>query len=103
MVAVGNNGSGQCDVSEWRDMVTISAGSSHTIGLKSDGRVLVANTSFDVYGWKLFHSLTLYEQEREEGIREFNYRSIGVCQHCGGDFKGFFTKTCTKCGRAKDY
>lgn len=27
----------------------------------------------------------------------------GVCQYCGGKFKGVFTKVCTKCGRPKDY
>ena len=40
MVAVGENDDGQCDVSEWTDIVAISAGSSHTVGLKSDGTVV---------------------------------------------------------------
>ena len=31
------------------------------------------------------------------------YRKVGVCQHCGGTFKGFFSKICTQCGRKKDY
>ena len=30
-------------------------------------------------------------------------RLQGVCQHCGGSFKGLFTKTCSNCGRKKDY
>ncbi len=30
-------------------------------------------------------------------------RSAGLCQHCGGTLKGFFTKKCTNCGIAKDY
>lgn len=25
------------------------------------------------------------------------------CQHCGGEFKGLFTKVCSKCGKTKDY
>ena len=25
------------------------------------------------------------------------------CSHCGGEFKGMFTKVCSKCGRPKDY
>ena len=31
------------------------------------------------------------------------YKRKGVCQHCGGKFKGLFTKTCEKCGLYKDY
>lgn len=27
----------------------------------------------------------------------------GKCLHCGGDFKGYFRKICTKCGKNKDY
>ena len=40
VVAVGVTYSGQCDVSEWTDIVAISAGASHTVGLKSDGTVV---------------------------------------------------------------
>ena len=40
VVAVGDNDDGQCNVSEWTDIVAISAGSSHTVGLKSDGTVV---------------------------------------------------------------
>ena len=31
------------------------------------------------------------------------YRAKGLCQHCGGEFKGFLTKKCSKCGKSKDY
>ena len=37
------------------------------------------------------------EQERQDK------RNRGVCQHCGGEFKGLFIKKCTKCGFPKDY
>ena len=30
-------------------------------------------------------------------------RASGLCQHCGGAFKGLFTKTCVSCGKKKDY
>lgn len=39
VVAVGNNGSGQCNVSNWTDIVAVSAGLNHTVGLKSYGTV----------------------------------------------------------------
>ena len=32
-----------------------------------------------------------------------SYKDLGLCQYCGGTFKGVFTKTCSKCGRPKDY
>lgn len=31
------------------------------------------------------------------------YRSEGKCQYCGGIFKGLIKKTCSKCGKQKDY
>jgi hypothetical protein len=40
VVAVGRDKEGQCNVSEWLDIVAIAAGSYHTVGLKSDGTVL---------------------------------------------------------------
>ena len=30
-------------------------------------------------------------------------RERGVCQHCGGEFKGLISKTCSQCGKPKDY
>ena len=38
----------------------------------------------------------LLEQQAE-------WRAKGLCQHCGGYFKGFFKKICSKCGIKKDY
>ena len=31
------------------------------------------------------------------------FKSKGLCQHCGGEFKGVLVKFCTVCGREKDY
>lgn len=45
VVAVGNN---KYDVSDWKDIVAVSAGVDHIIGLKSDGSVAVAGE--DIYG-----------------------------------------------------
>ena len=56
VVAVGDNKYGQCDVSEWTDIVAIAAGWSHTVGLKSDGTVVAVGDNddgqYDVSGWK---------------------------------------------------
>ena len=46
---------GQCDVSEWTDIVAVSAGDSHTVGLKADGTVVAVGNNYysqcDVWGW----------------------------------------------------
>ena len=55
VVAVGSNGKGQCDVSNWTDIVAVSAGSWHTVGLKADGTVVAVgyneNGQCDVKDW----------------------------------------------------
>ena len=43
----------------------------------------------------------LWRAEREKQQAEWKLQ--GKCQHCGGEFKGVFTKTCSKCGKVKDY
>ena len=39
----------------------------------------------------------------EERRRKEQWRNAGLCQHCGGALKGFFTKKCNNCGKSKDY
>ena len=57
VVATGDNSNGQCDVSEWRDIVAISAGDYHTVGLKADGTVVATKdrlwaSNDEVSKWK---------------------------------------------------
>ena len=56
MEPVGRNKEGQCDVSGWRGIVAIAAGSKHTLGLKSDGTVVAVGDNeygqYDVSGWR---------------------------------------------------
>ena len=52
VVAVGDNECGQCNVSDWTDIVAISAGTAYTVGLKSDGTVVVCGDyEYDVSDW----------------------------------------------------
>lgn len=44
VVAVGDNTYGQCNVSDWSDVVAIDAGDYHTVGLRSNGTVLTTQT-----------------------------------------------------------
>ena len=39
-IAHGRNDFLQCDVADWRNIVSIAAGDAHTVGLMSDGRVV---------------------------------------------------------------
>ena len=48
VVAAGWNGSGQCDVDSWSDIVAVAAGHAHTMGLRSDGTVVA--TGWNGYG-----------------------------------------------------
>lgn len=54
-IAVGGNEYGQCNTSEWTDIVAIAAGNYRTIGLKSDGTVLaIGNNKYgacDTESW----------------------------------------------------
>lgn len=45
--AVGSNNYGQCDVSDWTDIVQISTLRNHTVGLKSDGTVVATGDNSD--------------------------------------------------------
>ena len=55
VVAVGSNYYGQRNVSDWIDIVAISAGRGHTVGLKPDGTVVAVGNDIysqcDVSGW----------------------------------------------------
>ena len=57
VVAVGRNYEGQCDVSEWTDIVAVSAGSDFTVGLRADGTVVAvggdvnSDDACDVSDW----------------------------------------------------
>ncbi|MBO5402593.1 MAG: TIR domain-containing protein [Clostridia bacterium] len=42
-------------------------------------------------------------QELKNNEMRPKWRAAGLCQHCGGTFKGLFTKTCAVCGKKKDY
>lgn len=110
----------ECDVGGWADIVAISAGSHITVGLKKDGTVVTTRDwgyykldylRNELNGWKLFQSINTLEkekivyrkkQEAAEAERQHR-RSLKLCQHCGGEFKGLFSKKCTGCGKSKDY
>jgi alpha-tubulin suppressor-like RCC1 family protein len=48
VVAVGYNGYGQCNVGSWANIVQVSAGQRHTVGLRSNGTA--AAVGYDATG-----------------------------------------------------
>lgn len=56
VMVVGWNEYGQCNVSNWRDIVAIAAGCAHTVGLKLDGTmVAIGDNTYgqcDVGSWR---------------------------------------------------
>lgn len=93
---------GKCDVTTWNSVVAISCSDYHTIGLRSDGTIVSTGKNnsgqCNVTGWKLFDDYYRIDDEQKMILRK-----KGKCQHCGGEFKGIFSKTCTQCGKPKDY
>jgi len=64
-VAVGDNRLGQCDVGDWRDIVSVAAGNvhlatntgnAHTVGLRGDGTVMASGWNrhgqCEMSGWR---------------------------------------------------
>jgi hypothetical protein len=121
---VGDNDSGQCNVSHWTDVVAVSTGPFSTLGVCSDGTVVYAGNEdgnmepYRISGvWKLFDNamqMSLYrdkENQLAENIRKMRMadeevarrRNASLCQHCGGELKGFLLKKCVSCGKSKDY
>lgn len=48
VIATGSNLSGQCNTSEWTDIIAVAAGAYHTVGLRADGTVVA--TGMNTYG-----------------------------------------------------
>ena len=53
VVAVGDNGEGQCNVGGWTDIAQVAAGRWHTVGVKSDGTVVAAGFEAELAKWDL--------------------------------------------------
>ena len=55
VVAAGKNNSGQCDISNWQNILAVSAGNSYTVGLRGNGTVVATGSNIfgqcDTAGW----------------------------------------------------
>ena len=94
-------------IKHWRDIVAIADSHSDSrgkplIGLKADGTTVGMNWS----NIGPVNKEQMKEQMKEEKCRieqQRSWKSQGLCRNCGGQFSGFFSKTCKSCGKAKDY
>ena len=86
VAAAGRNLYGQCDVSDWTDIVAVSAGPGHSVGLRSDGTVVAAGYNSygqcDVTGW------TDIIEVRAGGSHTVGLRSDGTVVATGNNASG---------------
>jgi alpha-tubulin suppressor-like RCC1 family protein len=75
VVAVGSaNNSGACETNYWQDIIAITAGDYNTIGLKVDGKIVIAGKIFG-YNW---------EKEKFRKFNKDDWRDI-VAVTCNGN------------------
>ena len=107
VIATGSNTYGQLAVDDWTDIVSIGANWEHIFGIKADGTVVVSGDDkkikYNVSHWKLFSSIDTIEEERAFAEKQAQWRASALCQHCGGQLKGLFSKKCVSCGKPKNY
>lgn len=89
-----------------KNIVAITSYSNGCVGLKANGTIVVDSAYDKCKDWKLFvhiDHLKSYKELLAEGRIARERREAGLCQHCGGSFKGLLGKKCTSCGKSKDY
>ena len=91
VVAVGNNADGQCDVSDWTDIVAIAAGTNFTVGLKSDGTVIATSVpkgSMYYYGQNNVTTFTGIVEIVANGYQSIGLKSDGTVVAVGNNDYG---------------
>ena len=105
VVATGYNYGGQCNVSEWKDIMPLS--NAKTFEEDRQQKIKTIDENYAKTEELLRQEMARREEKRKEEerkeIEKRTRRSQGVCQYCGGAFKGLFSKKCSVCGRPKDY
>ena len=86
-MAAGSNEYGQLDVSGWRNIISVYAGPWYTVGLKSDGTVVLASVFFnELTDWRDiisigaggFHIVGLRSDGRLEGAGANFYDQLDI-------------------------
>jgi len=101
VVAIGDNGCGQCNTGIWRDIVAITADSSQTVGLKSDGTVVAVgsnvNGQCNTSSWRDIGPAS--GDQVLKWKQSLQWQKQGLCKYCGGQVSGLITKKCKSCGK----
>jgi len=89
VVATGRNKYGQCDVSNWKNIVAVSAGSWYTVGLKADGTVVAAGDNSkgqcNVAEWRdIVAIVTKEDSYKHIGCTTYGLKADGTVVATGG-------------------
>lgn len=99
VVAIGDNEFGQCNVSEWTDIVKVATGDWYTVGLRKDGTVLM--TGENESGYKYI------EYEALESCTDIVDIAAGyghtLCLHKDGTVTAFGFDDDGKCSKTVDW
>jgi alpha-tubulin suppressor-like RCC1 family protein len=95
---------GKFDLSGWRDIIAVSVGKQHIIGMKSDGSLIATgnnkHSQCDVSKEQLAKQRQLLQEKREKQQQSMLWKEQGLCRHCGGTLKkGLIFTKCTSCGK----
>lgn len=62
VIAAGDNNEGQCNISEWSNIIAIDAVGDRTIGLRADGTVITTGSSYydcgEVSNWRSISAIS---------------------------------------------
>ena len=105
VVAVGDKEYDKCKVSGWKLF-----DSFHNLEQERESVRLALETQKRAIQLALEQKKEAERLEQERRLQEEQQRMLaqkrrasGLCQHCGGELKGFFSKKCVSCGKPKDY
>ena len=96
VVAVGDNEYGECDVQDWKLFDDFE-------NLEEEQKTKMAEQKRIAEEKKRIAKEQKRIEEERIAAQKAQYRSQGLCQHCGGELKGLLTKKCANCGKPKDY
>ena len=81
------------------DFVNIPASVTNIYDTAFDDDIKLVMNGEEIY----FSEIKRVKAEKCVAEEKAERRNQNLCQHCGGRFKGLFTKKCSSCGKEKDY
>ena len=110
VMVVGDYGYSQKDIQKWQlfnDLENRNQQFSEQqrIAEKNRNQQLLEEQRIAEENRKLLEKQRIEEENKAQKHKELinSRKAQGRCQHCGGTFKGLFTKKWSSCGKEKDY